>query len=844
MMRRRIFSITGGARGRLRWAAVATLAALALLGLPAGPALAGAAVSDATIQVSSLSASATEVSYTVSFDSTAAMTGGTSTVTLAAPSGTALPSPSDVCYNVSDDASAAHGCGAVTVTGTSAKITLPAAVNVAAGDPVTVLAPGVGNPTSAGAKTLKVSTSADTTAVSLPYTLVAKRSVSDARLQVSSSSASATGVSYSVTFQSPDRLSLASQITVKFPAGTSLPSGGCSQVDWIDDTNGSTGCPGVTIQGTTATATDELFANPGDMVTIVFYGVKSPGSAGTHDVTLQTTSDPKPVTLTYTLQAKRSVSDPFLQLSSYAARASGVNWTIGFVAPDRLTDSGAGSSSSTVIIKAPTGTVFPVGGCSVYYFIDASPAGSQGPENGCTSATVTGSSVAVTAGFDTNPGNTVFVVIKGVTNPATMSSVSVSTSADPGTVSLPLTAPTNMSATDQISSTSAAAKEVTYAETFRSTGPLTNGTSTVTLSSTEAVFPVCSASTRYTLIDDTTGGEAGLCPVSTGPAGSVTATYNAATTTAGDEITVLAYGVTNSAASGSGTFSVTTSSAGGASLPIDLTSKTSISSPVLSLVSTSASATFVAYSATFTVANGFMVSGAGDDLSTIALKAATGTKFPASGIATVINDATGAVGGSSFTSSGRTATVLPGSGGNLGAGPGDEISVIVWGATDPSSAGADTASISTTSDPGAVSAAYTLTAKTSVADDIVQLSSRTAGASGVTYSFTFRTTNALVTSGNSDSTITVKLPAGTGMPPTEDVGVTDDTIDQACGGASSSSGTTATVVLSTLSCPGELGAGDVVTLVLTGVTNASSLSGASITLSTSSDPAAVTTALP
>jgi hypothetical protein len=833
--------MTGSAGRRLRWPAAAALAALVLLGLPAAPAGAAAAVSDATIQVGSLSASATEVSYTVSFDSTSAMTGGTSTVTLAAPSGTKLPTAA--CYQVSDDATGALGCGAVTVTGTTAKITLPSAVSVAAGDPVTVLVGDVGNPTSAGAKTLKVSTSADTTAVSLKYTLAAERSVSDARLQVSSSSASAAGVSYSVTFRSVDRLSRSSQVTVKFAAGTTLASGGCSQVNFVNDTNGTTGCPAVANSGTTATVSS-LLASPGDMVTIVFYGMTSPSSTGSHDVTLKTTSDAKAVTLAYSLQAKRSVSDPFLQLSSYTAGASGVNWSIGFIAPDRLTDSGAGSSSSTVIIKAPTGTVFPAGGCSEYFFIDASPAGSQGPENGCTSAAVTGSTVAITAGFDTNPGNTVFVVIKGVKNPATMSSVSVSTSADPGTVSLALTGQTKMSATSQISSTSASATEVTYAGTFQSTGPLTGGTSTVTLSSADVAFPVCSASAQYTLIDDTTGAVWGLCPVSAGPGGSVTATYNGTTTTAGDEISVLAYGVTNPAGSGSGTFSVTTSSAGGASLPIDLTAKTSAGSPVLSLASYSAAASDVAYSATFTAANGFMVSGAGDEFSTIALKAAAGTTFPASGYATVINDATGAVGGSSFTGSGATATVLPGSGGNLGAGPGDEISVIVFGAANASSAGADTASISTTSDPGAVSAAYTLTAETSVADDIAALSSRTAGASGVTYSFTFRTTNALVTSGNSDSTITVKLPAGTGMPPTEGVGVTDDTIGQGCGGVSSSSGTTATVVLSTGSCPGELGAGDVVTLNLTGVTNASSLSGASITLSTSSDPAAVTTALP
>ncbi|MGD0376926.1 MAG: hypothetical protein ABSB01_20385 [Streptosporangiaceae bacterium] len=577
----------------------------------------------------------------------------------------------------------------------------------------------------------------------------------------------------------------------------------------------------------------------------MFYGVTSPGSTGTQHVTIRTTSDPVAATLTYTLLAQRSVTDPFLQLSSYAPAAAGVTWSVGFAAADRLVSSGAGDSSSTVIIKAPSGTKFPSGGCSEYFFIDAGPAGSQGPENGCVSATVTGSSVAITAGFDTNPGNTIFVVIKGVTNPATMSSASVSTSADPGLVKLPLTGPTAMTATDQLSSASASAAKVLYAETFHSTGPLVSGTSTVKLASAGAVFPLCSASGQYILVDDTTGAEGVPCPVGGSSAGpSITLADGGLTTKSGDEITVLAYGVANSAKSGSGTFSVTTTpSAGRASEPIDLTAQTSVSPLVLSLVSSSASAAEVAFSATFKVTNGFTPSGAGDDFSTIALKAASGTKFPASGSATVFNDATGAAAGSTVTSSGTSATVLPGSGGNLGAGAGDEISVIVFGATSPSSSGTGTAAVSTTSDPAAASAGYLVTAKTSVVDDIVQLSSTKAGASGVTYSFTFRTSNGLVTATNSDSAITVSLPPGTGMPPGAAVSVTDDTIGQECGGVSSIKGTTATVALSTGSCPQELGAKDVVTLVLKGVTNASSMSGASVALSTSSDPAPLTTAV-
>jgi hypothetical protein len=849
--------MTGAARLVLRAGVIAVASALAWLAVPAAAGLAASAASaasaqpaaaepvgHATIQVSSLSASATDVSYTVTFSSPGALTKGVSTITLDAPAGTKLPSASTGCYAVYDDPGLTSGCGAVTVSGTSAVITTP--VSVAAGDSVSVIVAGVGNPATAGKQTLTVATSADTTATSLSYTLAAERSVSHAALHVSSSSASASGVTYSVSFAGPDRLNKDSQVTVKFPAGTVLPSSaGCSVVDFTDDTDGSGGCAGYTATGTTATVTD-LLTNPGDMTTITFADVTSPGSAGTHDVTLSTTSDPKAVTLSYSLAAKRSVSNPFLQLSSYTAKAADVTWSVGFVAPDRLVDSGSEASSSTVTIKAPAGTVLPAGGCGVYTFIDASPAGSQGPLNGCTSATVTGSSVTIAAGFTTNPGNTIFVVIKGVTNPATMSSLTVSTSADPGLVTVPLSHATAMTATGQLSSTSATATKVLYAGTFHSTGALTNDASTIKLDSPGATFPVCSASGQYIVVDDTTGAEAGVCPVGgSSPGPSITLAYGGQTTKAGDEITVLAYGVANSATTGSGTFSAATlPSAGGAALPIDLTAATSIGSPILRLVSTSASAAGLAVAATFTVANGFTVNGAGDDFSSIVLKLATGTTFPASGYAEVFNDSTGGGGGASYTSSGSVATVLPPSGGNVGAGPGDEISVVIFGAANPPSGGAETASLSTTSDPVPVAAGYQLTAKTSVSADIVQLSSRTGGASNVTYSFTFRTANGLVSADNPGSAITVTLPAGTGMPPASDVTVVDNTTGQPCGGVSSITGTTATVAIGSGSCPQELGAGDVVTLILSGVTNAPSLSGATIRLSTSSDPAPVTTAVP
>lgn len=825
---------------------VAAAACLSLAGLQLSPAAASvrpaAAVTGASLQVSSLSASATQVSYSVTFRSPAALTAESSTITVTTPSGTKLSNAS--CYTVSDDATPPALCGQSTITGTKAVITVPD--NVAAGDPVTVILGGTGNPASAGAKTLKISTSADTTAVSLHYTLVAEQAVTSAALHVSSKSAGATGTAYTVTFTSPARLTTNSLVTLVFPAGTVLPVGGCSDTDWIDDTNGATGCITPATSGTTLTL-HNLQSNPGDVNTISLYDMTNPAGTGSHSVKLSTTSDPKAVTLTYSLVAKTAITNPFLQLSNYTAGASGVRWTIGFTAPDRQVQTGAGTTSTQITIKAPAGTVFPASGCGGYTFIDASPAAGQGAE-GCVFTTVTGTTMSASTSFDTNPGNTIFLVIDGMTNPSSMGSIQLSTGADPKPVTVPLSHATAMNATDQLSSTSAGATEVTYAETFASTGPLTGGgSSTITLTSPKATFPLCGARGQYTEIDDTTGAQAGICPVTGSSPGPSITLSDALTTSAGDEITVLAYGVTNPASAGSSTLAISTlPGAGGASLPITTTAGTAVSGVQLAPSSTSASASVTALSATFTVPNGFMVSGLGDQFSTFNVKAPAGTKFLPSGFALVVNDSTGAEGGSGYTSSGTTATVTPGSGGFLGAGPGDEISIIIWGMTNPPSGGSVSASLSTTSDPKAVTAGYTLTAPTSVSDNILQLSSRTAGATGVTYTQAFVATNSLITTTNSNSTITTTLPAGTGMPGggSGNVNIIDETTGADCGGNATITGTKAVVTLTTGSCIDPPAAGDVVALTISGVTNAASLSGKSVTLSASADPVAVSTPIP
>ncbi len=159
-----------------------------------------------------------------------------------------------------------------------------------------------------------------------------------------------------------------------------MPPGGCNVVNWTDDTNGSHGCVGLQRHrhdGHAHQHADQSWGHDHDHVR----RVSSPTTTGSHNVTLSTTSDPKTVTLSYSLTAKRAVTNKFLQLSSYAAGASNVTWSVGFTAPDRLIDSGNGIGSSSVTIKAPAGTMLPNGAVR-YTFIDTDVAqdGGHGPE--------------------------------------------------------------------------------------------------------------------------------------------------------------------------------------------------------------------------------------------------------------------------------------------------------------------------------------------------------------------------------------------------------------------------------------------------------------------------------
>jgi hypothetical protein len=821
-------------------------------GLTAAAAQAASAVTKASLQVSSSSAGATNVVYSVSFMATDPLTSGSSTITLTAAGNTRFPT---TCATVTDDATESSGCGSssVTVTGSTSRIVITSPVTAAAGDMVSVQVGGITNPSSAGSDSLKVATSSDRTAVALPYTLAAKTAVSSPTLELSSLSASATQVAYSLTFKSPGRLAASSTpshvstVTLTAPSGTKFPAPGAGY-DCFDATSQAVNlCNGglaqVSASGSSVTIPVSP-VNPGDVVSLVFGGISNPATAGHTTLTLSTSSDPQPVSLAYTLVAKKPVIHPFLRLSSYKHSATGVTWSVGFTAPDRLSN-----SVSTITLKAPSGTTFPEpSGCDTgYTFID--PA--AGVDTDCVKVQLSDdkATATVTMGVTTSPGDVMSLVISGVTNPGS-GKLEVSTSSDPRAVSLPLSAATTAAAAAHLDSTSASAAQVQYATTFVLTGALTT-TSTIRLGGpAHTVFPTGNCLSGYYVVYDlSTGADAADCY--TGPAGASVSFTGNVPAKAGDELAVIANSVTSTPAAGGHTLAVTTSTGGSATPAFTLTAAAKVTAPILHVTSLSASATGTDYAVTFHATNGLF-----PDYSSATLSL-PGVCWPAgSGDADgwgIFDDTTGLSGGASATYSGSvpsgcgngsTAVVTPGTGDGFNAAPGDVITLFATGTGNPATPGPKTLSLFTSGDPTTVGLAVKLTKPSVISLPALNLSSHQSGATNVTYAATFRVATGLYPTASS---ATLSLPGVCWPPGSGDEdgwAVYDDTTGLSGGASATYSGSVpsgcdhgSTAVVTVGTGDGFNAApGDVVTFLATPGTNPPKTGQHVLQLSTSTDP--------
>ncbi len=538
-----------------------------------------------------------------------------------------------------------------------------------------------------------------------------------------------------------------------------------------------------------------------------------------------------------------SVSSPSVTLSTSAADATNVTYTISF------TTSPTGSlapDTGTITLAAPGGTVF---NSNDDYTVEDVTTGTQcGLENSITSNGGDTTTLTVGGGCSSiAAGDAVLVTASAVSNPSTTSTgdaVTVATSSDTTVVSSNTYAITAAEAvtspTVTLSTIAAGATNVSYDVRFNtsSTGALESNYSTVTL--TLPAGAVFTSGSSFTIADVTTGTNCGAYNVQTSNGGAtVTLTDGCTTIAGGDTVLVTASAVSNPATTSSGDAVAVSTSSDTLSAQTNtyaITAAKAVASTLLTLSTTEAGATDVSYTTAFTTSS---TGGLAPYYSTITLAAAAGTVFSSSGYYTIEDVTTATQCGLNnwVTSDGGAMVTLTVAGGCTIAA-GHTVLVTASQVSNPATTSSgDTVTVSTSSDTlSAQTNTYAITAAKAVSSPSVILSSTTAGATNVTYSTSF-TTSSTGALAPSYSTITLNAPTGTVFGTDSSYTIEDVTTGAQCSGYSAgTSNNGATVTLSDNSNCGTIAGGHAVLVTATGVSNpGTAATGQSLTVSTSSD---------
>ena len=874
--------------------AAVTVAVASGIGVQPGVA-AASSVSTPTVQLSSTVAGASGVIYTVGFttSATGAIPAGGS-ITLVAPTGTIWPDGNSD-YALTDSTTSSGSFTSASGEsfadpglnlynwidgnrGAAVSITVPNAID--AGDQVRLAITGVVNP-DVGSHTLSVSSSVDASWVtSSSYAITDEGSVSTPTVQLSSTVAGASGVTYTVGFttSATGAIPAGGSITLVAPTGTIWPDGN-SDYALTDSTTSS---------GSFTSASGESFADPGlnlynwidgnrgaavsitvpnaidagDQVRLAITGVVNP-DVGSHTLSVSSSVDASWVTSSsYAITDEGSVSTPTVQLSSTVAGASGVTYTVGFT----TSATGAIPAGGSITLVAPTGTIWPDGNSDYALTDSTTSSGSFTSASGESFADPglnlynwidgnRGAAVSITVPNAIDAGDQVRLAITGVVNPDVGShTLSVSSSVDASWVTSSSYAITDEGSvstpTVQLSSTVAGASGVTYTVGFTTsaTGAIPAGGSITLVAPTGTIWP--DGNSDYALTDSTTssGSFTSASGESTFEDGALVVVTVPNAVDAGDALSLAVSDVT-SAGAGSESLSVSTSTdlAPTASDSYVLTGspgiQTQVSNPTFSATSGAAKASGVTYTVGFTTsATGGLAAG-----SSVTLVAPAGTIFgscpygdcgPSSTY--TFTDATnpsasGSTGPSAIDGSIVSVNVPH------AIAAGDQVSLAITAVTNPP-AGTDAISLSTSADTDPVTLSDPITTAKAVSNPTFSATSGAAKASGVTYTvgFTTSATGGLA----AGSSVTLVAPAGTifGSCPYGDCGPSStytftDATNPSASGSTGPSAIDGSIV--SVNVPHAIAAGDQVSLAITAVTNPPAGTDA-ISLSTSADTDPVT----
>jgi hypothetical protein len=524
-----------------------------------------------------------------------------------------------------------------------------------------------------------------------------------------------------------------------------------------------------------------------------------------------------------------SLQAPTVSLSSTAGGIQHVTYTVGFATTNAL------AAGGTITATAPAGTVFQAGG--VIHDVNTN-------QTFAVSGVVSGGGVTETltlsGGEVINASDHVTVTLTNVTNaPTSMgNTLSLSSSTDTTAVQTPsytLTNPQTPTAPSvSLSSNAGGIQHVTYTIGF------TTGAATGELVAPGTITIAAPAGTAFQaggVIHDITTNQTFAVggTLSNGNATDTLTLGGSEVINSGDQVSVTLSNVTNPATSANNVIALSTSSDTNVTRTSNyvLTSPQVVTSPSVALSSNAGGIQHVTYTVGFTAGNatGELVAPG-----TVTIAAPAGTAFQAGGLIHDVNtNQTFAVGG---TLSNGNATDTLALGGNEVINSGDAVTVTLSNATNAATGANNTLSISTSSDPSAVTSPnYALTSPQAVTSPSVALTSTAGGIQHVTYTVGFTAGNAtgeLVAPG----TVTIAAPAGTAFQAGGLIHDVNTNQTFAVGGTLSNGNATDTLALGGNEV---INSGDAVTVTLANVTSPAVGSGYSVSVSTSSDPSPVAT---
>lgn len=721
---------------RARTAVVATAVLCAVGGVLVGaaPGRAAGSLTNTSVTLSASVAGATGVAYTYSFTTATSMS--LTAITMTVPSGTGgTPALGTLSFPYGQKPSG----GSIVLSGTTLTYSF-SSFYVASGATVSIQVTGLTNTGTPGSYTATVATIGPDYQNGGSKTIdqgtssafsISGGSLTSVGWSTSSGGTNATGVSYTYTFTTATAATLQS-VTMSVPAGT----GGSPSLGSV---SGLPGGGSVSLSGTTLTygGFSQSVAG-GTAVTIRIDGLTNTSTAGSYTSAIATASSGGPVDTGTSSSVSFTggvLGSPIWSLSDSASGATGVAYTYSFTV-------GTSANVTSISMSVPNGTAGTptVGPISSTY--------SSLPTNG----TVTLSGTTLTYSFASHylgSGYTVSIEIDGLTNTGTTGSYTaqLTTSGTGGPVdtattgAISITGGTLSGAVWSVSNTGVGATGVDYTYTFTTA-------SAATLSSVTMSVPPGTAGTPAvgTVTGLPAGGSISLA--------SNTLTYSFAATAvaAATAVSIDVSGLTNTSSAGSYTSQLTTHSGSG---PIDtgLTAAvsitaTSLSSPVWSISSSTAGATGVTYSYSFSTASS-------TSISKVTMSVPPGT----AGTPT-LTSVSGVPAGGTLSLASNTLTYSF-TGGWVGGGT--AVSIVVGGLTNTTSTGTYTSQIATKNRTTPVDTGTT--AAVSISGGALtgvswSVSNSASGATGVTY--TYRLTTA---SSATLTKVTASVPPGTAGTP-------------------------------------------------------------------------------